>query len=743
MLQLFCAAMLLPLSGCQKDGLEPAKEPAVAKGQIELSFKGSADKDARSSLNGSYVDYRTVKNVWVLIFKGIGHSATLVYKEDVGWKGDIEQTYKLTSQLDEGRYTLLAIGVDDKAGATYQLPEGIAVGTTLRTTQASLAAGAGADDMAHSDFYVAQEQITVHATTGNLVSMTLRRRESGVQVYLKNIPYTVNYYSYDYKVDRVRVKLYDDQHTSVLLFDPNKVDINNEANWPADPDFSIWDEMYFKYIAGYGTLPESSTLMEFNMTGYQKSANGNYYEIPASTSPATLENTLYGGAFVLPIDQPASWATNTLVIELWTDDMATGVIIDEPIKTYVVKKKLNSSSSTNCYALEGNHLYSVGQKLSAETTEGDNPADLSGNIIEVYAADYDLDSLVEVDFPPISQPAYIDPDFNPEKYIFNCIHTTEYIEIDDSYPAGKAWKLTIPVDWIHIVQRDDQGNIIGYTRELEGVGHKKVELFINDYVEERMTVDNGTLLVNDPVSVIKNDYRTADLQLYTSGTGQTTTLPIRQYNAISVKYFDPDGSGKYFNFGLSRLDFGCTFDRQTGEVIRPAESAIVWGYFSTDIYYIFDSAVDDFYCTNYKHLTNYGWRNCYQAKRVSEERDRADSYPTSILGKTYRIGQELTDEGSNLVGNLLWYLPAYHEYWEMHRLLANLKDKTPNAAELNNLNFDGSFYWTSTGDTGPSGTARDTYTVPMVIGDHNDYLSKDKRSVAHYCRLARLFTSPQ
>ncbi|MGN0044100.1 hypothetical protein, partial [Alistipes indistinctus] len=355
MLQLFCAAMLLPLSGCQKDGLEPAKEPAVAKGQIELSFKGSADKDARSSLNGSYVDYRTVKNVWVLIFKGIGHSATLVYKEDVGWKGDIEQTYKLTSQLDEGRYTLLAIGVDDKAGATYQLPEGIAVGTTLRTTQASLAAGAGADDMAHSDFYVAQEQITVHATTGNLVSMTLRRRESGVQVYLKNIPYTVNYYSYDYKVDRVRVKLYDDQHTSVLLFDPNKVDINNEANWPADPDFSIWDEMYFKYIAGYGTLPESSTLMEFNMTGYQKSANGNYYEIPASTSPATLENTLYGGAFVLPIDQPASWATNTLVIELWTDDMATGVIIDEPIKTYVVKKKLNSSSSTNCYALEGNH----------------------------------------------------------------------------------------------------------------------------------------------------------------------------------------------------------------------------------------------------------------------------------------------------------------------------------------------------------------------------------------------------
>lgn len=711
-LQLFCVAMLLPLSGCQKDGLEPTDETAVAKGQIELSFKGSADKDTRSSLGGSHVDYRTVKDVWVLVFKGIGHSATLIYKEDVGWTGDISQTYRLKSKLDEGTYTLLAIGVDDKAGATYQLPDGIAVGTTLRTTQASLAAGAGADDMAHSDFYVAQEQITVRATTGNLVSMTLRRRESGVQVYLKNIPYTVNYYNYDYKVDRIRVKLYDNQRTSILLFDPDKVDINDEANWPGDDlDFTIWNEMYFKYIAGYGSLPESSTLMEFNMKDYQKSANGNYYEVPAGTSPATLENTIYCSAFVLPIKQPAAWATNTLVIELWTDDMATGVIIDEPIKTYVVKKKLNSSSSTNCYALEGNHLYSVGQKLSAETTEGDKPADLSGNIIEVYAADYDLDSLVEVDFPPISTPAYIIPGFNPEKYIFNCVSVKETFTIDASYPS-KPWTLTSPVDWIHFEEKDAEGNVIKLTQELRGEGAAEVTMVINDFVEQR---------TGYTYEQVRDDIRSAELSLKTSGNGEATTISIRQYNAITVQTKVISGDTSYYspsNYAFNRLDYGCYFDRQTGEPVRaePSISRLQWGYFSTTIRdYIYGNTFD----------VDRIMKDGEYAHQCAYDRNLSGTYTGSLFEKTRREGIEWSADGTtNLAAGKYWFTPAYHELQAINNYVAD---------RLVSFNFLKSMYWTSSAEKNRSRS----YVVSM--GNTIGYLDPQDRNDYRESRQARAF----
>lgn len=688
MFSVLYSAVLPLLTGCQQTMIENDSGISAAAGEVVLTFRYDTDISTRSSLNSAYVDYRTVQDVCILVFSGTGSDAAFLFREDIDWQGAISQTHKFKRALESGSYMLLAFGIDDAAGATYRLLEEITPGTPLKTIEATLAATAGAPDMARSDFYTAQAEVTVNPATVNAVEMTLKRRVSGVLVYLKNIPYMVGYN----RVQQVYVKLYDDQRTSLLLY-------SNEN----EEDFGMTDEsmdQYLKYFYGFGTLPDSRTLMEFDMTSYWRADDGNYFVIPAGNNPETLENTLFGGVFLLPLEAPLSNQTHTLVIELYGGG-GTGILPDV-LKTYNVKLKQGNSKIAN-YSVECNQLYSIGKKMMSENTENDKPADLSGNITEVYASEYDFDYSGTADFPTVSTPAYInDLTFNPEKYIFNCISTTETFSIDASYPSN-PWTLTVSVDWIHIVRRDVAGNITGYTSELQGNGPQTVELLINDYVVEREGYD---------INAIRNDYRTAQITLSTSGKDQTVTLPIRQYNAVTIH-------GVHTDFGLSRLDYGCYFDRQTGEAVRPDTAKLSWGYTGSARLVVYGSGYNE-------EETQRNGVYCHERALANA---RNDIYPGSLLQKTRIPAVEITnDAGTNAADGKIWFTPAYHQ---LHDFTRNYS-----AVDLRSLQIEtNGYYWTSTMQ-GLTGLEYSSYVVkPGSAGD----LIAMPNEYAYPVRQARYF----
>lgn len=393
------------------------------------------------------------------------------------------------------------------------------------------------DSLPEADLFAGFADATIQKENATLVNIELKRKVAGVQVYLKNIPYEINHSGMNYQVKSVRVSLYDDQRTSIKL-------------WAGDPTSGENPGSRF----GSGILTDSRELINIPMTDaqgvpYPKSGDGNFYAIPEQKEPfAKLANTVYGGVFLLPIAEPASTATNTLLIELWADPSSD--LQDKRLKTYVVNLKKDGGTLSGCYPLEGNHLYSVGKKYSAESTVDDKPVDLLGNAIEIEVQDYEFVSC-DFDFPTIDMyPPTIVPSFG-QHYIFDCIHTEETIDIYAPYPYdGLTWTLTVhdTCDWIHII--NDQNE---YTDHFSSQGTRKVKLLINDYVKpqkESMSFEERL-----------NDMRSATLQLETrqGDWKYVSKLEIKQDNAFMIRSKHSWGVVSTGDFGISRLDYGANF----------------------------------------------------------------------------------------------------------------------------------------------------------------------------------------
>ena len=117
---------------------------------------------------------------------------------------------------------------------------------------------------------------------------------------------------------------------------------------------------------------------------------------------------------------------------------------EKVLKTYEVRYKQAGGAPTTAYPIKENCLYSIGKKVTGSSTDGDKPMDLSGNIIEIIVQDYDEDYKGDVEFPPVSQPAYIRTDFNPEKDVYKRQEYTVYAfgYSDNSNYSDLATKIT-------------------------------------------------------------------------------------------------------------------------------------------------------------------------------------------------------------------------------------------------------------------------------------------------------------
>lgn len=658
---------------------------------ILLSFVSGTD--TRSNLYSSEVDYRDVKAVCLYVFQGTDAKAECILSEDVDWQGDISQTYWISTDLSAGSYTFLAIGTDDKAGSVYGLTADY-TGTSLGECMAKLAANKGKADMATAQFFAGHTTRTVGTEEDVVdVEVTLTRKVAGVMAYLKNIPYQVDFSGANGKatVTDLHISLGSAQNTQMPL-------------WTASADKAV-----------YGSEPLSNddkVLFQVNLqqAGYTPDNDNRYYTKAGTNTDAlqTVDNSLLMGAFLLPLE---GGTESTLKLEL-LGSYTTGTgeeYQDVVVKTYTIQ---NSEGATT-FPIDENKLYCIGKKLSDASTDGDKPADLSGNIL-VVRIDKWTDITVGNEFPTVIGPARIESDYNQDVYIFNTagsefplyLHAAEPVagwELSVNYYSNGdnaftnvtpgSYEATDPqTNWIHFVATDEEGKPTGYASSLSDPNgaDRTITVVLNDFAEQRKLEgsNNGEINSDDLVEKLKNDYRTAYIEVHTEGTQEPYRLLVRQYNALTVYVGSSSDEPNAFR-AASRLDYGCYFDKETGQMVRSDTAAVGWGYWSSVPYYITgDTYETDYWLGSINTIKAY---NRYKSNSYGGK-----NYSGSLYQKLRKEVIEITADGPYTPDEgKIWCLPAYHEMWGVAGYVNPYRSTGGACQDLFNMK-QGDNYWCST-----------------------------------------------
>ena len=314
------------------------------------------------------------------------------------------------------------------------------------------------------------------------------------------------------------------------------------------------------------------------------------YKTSASSESGLLDNTLYKGSFLLPMNVTAG--SNTFTVEIWgvENEDGTGEVEGKTpvqLKSFVVENKSESNSTS--YDIRSNYLYCIGKNLAG--MEDDQPISLLGEKLQMEVMPW-KEVEQTVDFQPARVQAIFNPDFDQEKYRFNCINNEFEVEILPSMNA-ESWNIVIPESttvldadgtevtstepWLYVKTGDTSCSLQYAAKDTEKWQATKIKFLMMDYAVQRdWGWDTSThqwtgAQVNgkDPVDLINNDVRTLKVELRTTLTsGQTRTdyLTVSQYNTITVNYKNGSGTAVC---GFSRVDVGDQFNKQACDVIEP------------------------------------------------------------------------------------------------------------------------------------------------------------------------------
>lgn len=245
------------------------------QGNVTFVFTAGNEINTRTILNGSE-NLQHVEKVYLYIFDGTTDAATYKSCKELSWPTPGEVNYKgitrrYSMTLASGNYTFLAIGLDDKSGATYNLPAAIAEGSTLADAKATLASGKTKEDIAQSELFAGHVTASIKESGNDPVTITLYRRVAGVMGWFKNVPANVA---------KIQISLYTGQNKQGYLI--------KQAEGTEDPS-GITNPNNFKdfITAPISAEEESKILVSIN--------------VPAGT---TAEQVLSGGSYVLPAAAP-------------------------------------------------------------------------------------------------------------------------------------------------------------------------------------------------------------------------------------------------------------------------------------------------------------------------------------------------------------------------------------------------------------------------------------------------------
>lgn len=631
----FCLFILM-FCRCADDASFENEQPP--KEGILVKLTNGSLASTKTALSSS-ANLHHVKEVHVFLYQGDTTDMTkakYVKHENLNWNPMDSADYKVDAvqvkefllenslNLPSGNYTLLCVGLDDRSGETYGLPDALE-NKPLSEAKATLAKGISIDGIAHSELFAGWE--TFEYVRGGLseVEIEMRRRVAGVLCYLKDIPYTLTDNG-TYRVTQVRLRLFTNQNHSVSLLRPKEKDAL---------DF------------GTDRLSDGNILARFDLTGYGRQGDKNLYEIDVKKGePSRLPNTILMGAYLLPIRNEKTAVDSTLVVDVLgkitnsvNDDPAEGAE-EVVLKSFPAVQEEATGDERLQYSIRPNVIYHIGQKSSDDNTDGDYPESLAGTKLSLKVTGWERDT-VDVEFPgvPINPTIALVNEsggiYDAEKYIFDCMGTnTIRLRV---YPSilKDPWKVTII---------DEESNML-FLQESE-------EVYKKEYKSSVTTKNMIPLVLTDYVKLGGEEIRTVKIRIVsledaTTGKekeGTEQILVARQYNAIIV------GTGDKAR-GFSRFNWGTKRSITTGRVTAD-NSTSDWGYYESPPSQIFrrgfDHSVSDNGYTNYQEAVKGGAADNgfvgSAIQKVSQDRYTYDAASGKIVKK--------------VAG---WYLPAKDE----------------------------------------------------------------------------------
>lgn len=339
------ACGLLTFSACSNDDAFNEDETNVTAGEtrnVELTFNFSVNSGEQTRGGRPLYSSEALQQVnamKVYVFKE-EPGGEYVYSEEINGSnfgfnnitavGTESHSYTLTDKLTDGKYKFLAVGYEEGYGNTFE-----ALTMTPNTTKLSdlllkLKGGQNADEV----FSGVSEDVTVSATSTSFnVGVELHRVVAGILGYFKNVPYKIENGGKMVQVKHVLVNVVK-KGTSAKLAD-------RTAN---------------------GVDESKYTIIDIDMSGYTPDEANNRYNVPAQSggAVATVANSVLKGAYSLPI--AAVTGSNTLEVVLTGDDKGTA------LKTFKVK-----DGESSVFAINANHFYSLGQKMTNGGTDGGTP----------------------------------------------------------------------------------------------------------------------------------------------------------------------------------------------------------------------------------------------------------------------------------------------------------------------------------------------------------------------------------
>lgn len=704
---------LMLLAACKAD--VPVDSPsdgeeAGTEDQPELTIAvGSDYLESRSQLTSSE-GLQHIESMYAYVFApGAESDETCVYVQKLEWvpasEANVQNPFRTRLKFDTRSYsgkelTVMVVAVDNNED-TYNFPNGEATdhddleslkGLTLDKAKLKLAQGKSGDDMCHTEIFAGWQKFEYGDQS---ISVTLNRCVAGVLCYVTDIPAM----SGEKKATTMRLCLRNETLGREFSLKPVTEKVTQ-------PDGSQVTVNSFDSYATVSTEDEQ-TLASCDLSGYETREDGRLLYIPAMDNGEvkTKENSVLLSAYLLPLKSTATSSlpeNSTLVLYLDYAD-ASG---NTESKEY--KIVLGSTETERyAYSLEANRIYSIGSKPVSDEVESDRPASLEGTSIKLNVMDWGVVDFT-TEYPQYSLDTRMVVPYNTENYIFDCINTTFTMRIIPSSNTG-AWTLTSKTISTGLVQETNLMNFIYFRKAgttdswanqlecsaAEAKNPMDVEVQVYDFVADR---DYSSISQYPTLQEkLENDYRTANILLYEGGI-EKLSLPLKQYNALIVTMSDKAKSKRAF----SRLDYGQTFDWNTGEHLQDTKQ-LQWGFWeSTPGYYPNDE--DD------------GYEN------LKEARDQAGwlSSAIQLCSKSSLGGITPAD---------YWYLPAKNE-------LKALFEFVVGAGEVQSMGIStDTYYHTSTGKTG---------VVPYAFSDHVVYITSGevktdyvKRKTWGNCRQAR------
>ncbi len=704
---------LMLLAACKAD--VPVDSPsdgeeAGTEDQPELTIAvGSDYLESRSQLTSSE-GLQHIESMYAYVFApGAGSDETCVYVQKLEWvpasEANVQNPFRTRLKFDTRSYsgkelTVMVVAVDNNED-TYNFPNGEATGhddleslkgLTLDKAKLKLAQGKSGDDMCHTEIFAGWQKFEYGDQS---ISVTLNRCVAGVLCYVTDIPAM----SGEKKATTMRLCLRKEKLGTEFSLKPVTKEVTQ-------PDGSQVTVNSFDSYATVATADEQ-TLASCDLSGYETREDGRLLYIPAMDNGEvkTKENSVLLSAYLLPLKSTATSSPENSTLVLYLDYADASGNTTESKEYKIV---LGSTETERyAYSLEANRIYSIGSKPVSDEVESDRPASLEGTSIELNVMDWDVVDFA-TEYPQYSLDTRMVVPYNTENYIFDCINTTFTMRIIPSSNTG-AWTLTSKTISTGLVQETNPMNFIYFRKAgttdswanqlecsaAEAKNPMDVEVQVYDFVADR---DYSSISQYPTLQEkLENDYRTANILLYEGGI-EKLSLPLKQYNALIVTMSDKAKSKRAF----SRLDYGQTFDWNTGEHLQDTKQ-LQWGFWeSTPGYYPNDE--DD------------GYEN------LKEARDQA-GWPSSAI--------QLCSKSS--LGGITpadyWYLPAKNE-------LKALFEFVVGAGEVQSMGIStDTYYHTSTGKTG---------VVPYAFSDHVVYITSGevktdyvKRKTWGNCRQAR------